>query len=140
METLSSSLELERVKGILRLYCRALSGTGLEILETNELVQRNIGWVDEDTASTDGSKIFLPPVIDHYPNKQDNFSWFKVVSTHQVGHLEFGSFLYDFDKPSELFDDRRSQLEEEVNAGKTAAAEEEGVEEVECCTEEDSKN
>ena len=28
LETLSSSLELERVKGILRLYCRALSGSG----------------------------------------------------------------------------------------------------------------
>ena len=34
LETLSSSLELERVKGILSLYCRALAGTGLEIFDT----------------------------------------------------------------------------------------------------------
>jgi len=74
LETLSSSLELDRVKGILRLYCRALAGTGLEIFDTQELVSRNIGWVDEDSASTDGTKIFLPPVVDHYPSKQDNFS------------------------------------------------------------------
>ncbi len=66
--------------------------------------------------------------MDYYPDKQDNFSWFKVVSTHQVGHLEFGSFLFDFTKPSGLFDDRRSPLEDEVNAGQKAAAEEEGVE------------
>ena len=116
LETLSSSLELDRVKGILRLYCRALSGAGVEIMNTHELVRRNIGWVDEDTASTDGSKVFLPPVVDHYSNKQDNFSWFKVVSTHQVSHLEFGSFEFQFDKPSTQFEDRRHGLEEEINA------------------------
>ena len=120
LETLSSSLELDRVKGILRLYCQALSGTGLEILETHELVRRNIGWVDEDSASTDGSKIFLPPVVDRYPNKQDNFSWFKVVSTHQVGHLEFGSFKYDFEKPPTQFEDRRHEMEQQMLQRKEA--------------------
>ena len=128
LETLSSSLELDRVKGIIRLYCSALSGSSIDVLDTQELVRKNIGWVDEDSAATDGTKVFLPTIVDHYSDKQDNFSWFKVVSTHQVGHLEFGSFLYDFDKPSKLFDDRRWQLEEEVNAGKTAAAAEEGFE------------
>jgi len=112
LETLSSSLELDRVKGILRLYCRALSGTPLEIFDTQELVQRNIGWVDEDTASTDGSRVFLPPVVDHYNNKQDNFSWFKVVSTHQVAHLEFGSFEYQFEEPATQFEDRRHEAEQ----------------------------
>jgi hypothetical protein len=120
LETLSSSLELERVKSILRLYCRALAGTGLEIFDTGELVQRNIGWVDEDSASTDGSKIFLPPVVDHYPNKQDNFAWFKVVSTHQVAHLEFGSFEYDFEKAATQFDDRRHEMEQLANERKEA--------------------
>ncbi len=116
LETLSSSLELERVKGILRLYCRALSGAGIEILNTHELVRRNIGWVDEDSASTDGSKVFLPPIVDHYSNKQDNFSWFKVVSTHQVSHLEFGSFEFEFDKPTTQFDDRRHDFETEIES------------------------
>ena len=128
LETLSSSLELDRVKGIIRLYCSALSGTSIDVLDTQELVRKNIGWVDEDSASTDGTKVFLPTIVDHYPDKQDNFSWFKVVSTHQVGHLEFGSFLFDFTKPSGLFDNRRFPREDEVNAGKQAAAEEEGVE------------
>ena len=112
LETLSSSLELDRVKGILRLYCRALSGIPLEIFDTQELVQRNIGWVDEDTASTDGSRVFLPPVVDHYTNKQDNFAWFKVVSTHQVAHLEFGSFEYRFEEPTTQFEDRRHEAEQ----------------------------
>ena len=114
LETLSSSLDLERVKGVIRLYCRALSGAPVEILNTNELVRKNIGWVDEDMASTDGTKVFLPSVVDQYTNKQDNFDWFKVVSTHQVGHLEFGSFEYDFEKPPSQFISRRFDLEKEV--------------------------
>ena len=120
LDTLSSSLDLERVKGIIKLYCSALSGSSIEVLDTQELVRKNIGWIDEDSASTDGTKVFLPPVVDHYPSKQDNFAWFKVVSTHQVGHLEFGSFSYDFQKPSSLFEDRRFQLEEEVLARRSA--------------------
>ena len=112
LETLSSSLELDRVKGIIRLYCRALSGAPVEVMNTQELVNKNIGWVDEDTASTDGSKVFLPPVVDHYNDKNENFAWFKVVATHQVGHLEFGSFEYDFQKPASQFEEqRRFELE-----------------------------
>ncbi|HIM38103.1 MAG TPA: hypothetical protein EYM38_08825, partial [Dehalococcoidia bacterium] len=116
LETLSSSLELDRVKGIIKLYCRALAGTPIEILTTKELVRKNIGWVDEDSASTDGTKVFLPPVVDHYTNKQDNFSWFKVVSTHQVAHLEFGSFEFEFDKPAAQFINRRAEMEIEAES------------------------
>ena len=114
LDTLSSSLELDRVKGIIRLYCRALSGSPVEVVTTKELVRKNIGWVDEDSASTDGTKVFLPPVVDHYTTKQDNFAWYKVVSTHQVAHLEFGSFEFEFDKPAAQFANRRFDLEKEV--------------------------
>ena len=114
LETLSSSLELDKVKGVVRLYCRALSGSPIEVLNTQELVRKNIGWVDEDSASTDGSKVFLPPVVDHYQDKNENFSWFKVVATHQVGHLEFGSFGFDFSRPAARFEEeRRFGLERE---------------------------
>ena len=118
LETLSSSLELERVKGVITLYCCALSGSGIEVLNTKELVRKGIGWVDEDSASTDGTKVFLPPLVDLYPNKNDNFSWFKVVSTHQVAHLEFGSFHFKFDTPATLFEDRRFVMEQEWAASR----------------------
>ncbi|MDP7512044.1 MAG: VWA domain-containing protein [Dehalococcoidia bacterium] len=131
LETLSSSLELERVKGIIRLYCRALSGSAVEIFNTHELVSKNIGWVDEDSASTDGTKVFLPPVVDHYADKQENFSWFKVVSTHQVGHLEFGSFLFDFDSPATQFTDRRFDLESGTKELPAAPGQAEGEAEAE---------
>ena len=111
LETLSSSLELDRVKGIMRLYCRALSGHPVEILSSKELVHKGIGWVSESQASTEGTKVFLAPVVDRYPSKEENFGWFKVVSTHQVAHLEFGSFDFVFHKPSSMFKDLRPTLE-----------------------------
>ena len=114
LETLSSSMELERVKGVMRLYCSALCGTPVEILSSKELVRKGIGWVSESSASTEGTKVFLPPVVDQYLNKEENFGWFKVVATHQVAHLEFGSFQFTFDTPSGLFQDMRPALESDV--------------------------
>ena len=127
LETLSSSLELERVKGVVKLYCSALSGSTIDVLDTQELVNKNIGWVDEDTASTDGTKVFLPPIVDHYPRKDENFSWFKVVATHQVGHLEFGSFNFVFEKSAACFDEqRRAELELSQNERQAALLREMG--------------
>lgn len=111
LETLSSSLELDRVKGVMRLYCRALSGAPVEILSSKDLVNKGIGWVSESQASTEGTKVFLPPIVDQYSSKDENFGWFKVVSTHQVAHLEFGSFDFLFDEPSRRFKDLRPSLE-----------------------------
>ena len=111
---LSSHLELVQVKDILQLYCRALSGIPIEVLDTQGLVQNNIGWVDEEAASTDGAKVFLPSVMARYADTQDNFAWFKVVATHQVAHVEFGSFAFNFATPSTVFTDRRFQREEDV--------------------------
>ena len=123
LETLSSSLELERVKGVMRLYCCALSGCPVEILSTKELVHKGIGWVSEAHASTEGTKVFLPPVVDRYSTKEDNFGWFKVVSTHQVSHLEFGSFSFVYDQPSGLFKDLRPSFEEDAVARAVAKLE-----------------
>ena len=116
LETLSSSLELDKVKGVMRLYCRALSGVPVEILSSKELAHKGIGWVSESQASTEGTKVFLPPVVDLYLSKEENFGWFKVVSTHQVAHLEFGSFNFVFEQPAPLFDDLRAGLEVDVVA------------------------
>ena len=114
LETLSSSLELDRVKGVMRLYCRALSGSPVEIMSSKDLVHKGIGWVDEGHASTEGTKVFLPPVVDRYHNKDENFGWFKVVSTHQVAHLEFGSFGFLFEESSNLFEDLRPKMGHDV--------------------------
>ncbi|MBM3926252.1 MAG: hypothetical protein FJ320_09785 [SAR202 cluster bacterium] len=116
LDSLSSSVELERVEGVLKLYCCALSGADMEVSETADLVHKGIGWVSENQATTEGTKVFLPPIVDLYPAKNENFSWYKVVSTHQVAHLEFGSFYFSFDHPAVLFKDTRQKRLERLNA------------------------
>ncbi|MBI4306683.1 MAG: hypothetical protein HY678_10235, partial [Chloroflexi bacterium] len=110
LDTLASGVELNRIKDVVRIYCRALSGEDIELSSTEQLVEKKIGWTDSQIATTEGTTIYLPPVVDRFPSKDENFAWYKVVSTHQVGHIEFGSFRFDFEKPSTVFEDLRPHL------------------------------
>ena len=111
LESLSSGVEFGRVKGVMEMYCRGLAGAGIKLAATEELVGKNIGWVSNESPSTEGSTVYVPSLVDRYQSKDENFSWYKVVSTHQVAHLEFGSFLFEFERPSGLFKDMRQELE-----------------------------
>lgn len=113
-------LELDPIKGVIQLYCSALAGTSIDVHDTVSLLGQSVGWVDEQMASTDGTKVFLPPVIDRYPAPHDNFAWYKVIATHQVAHVEFGSFQFAFERPCDLFTDRR--LHREPDAAAEAAS------------------
>ncbi len=116
LEALSSGVEFDRIKAIMEMYCRGLAGEEVKLASSPELVDRNIGWVSAESPTTEGSTVFVPDLVDRYHTKDENFSWFKVVSTHQVAHLEFGSFFFEFDSPSALFEDRRREVEEQKSA------------------------
>jgi hypothetical protein len=124
LDALSSSIELTRVRDVLRMYCRALAGRDVEVQASQQLVDKNIGWVEGDTPTTEGTTIFLPGVVNKHPSKTDNFSWFKVISTHQVCHIEFGSFDFDFDRPSTMFKDLRPKLPQGRKGSSTEALQE----------------
>ena len=111
LESLSSGVEFGRVKNVMEMYCRALAGAEIKLAATDELVDKNIGWVSNESPSTEGSTVYVPSLVDRYSSKEENFYWYKVVSTHQVAHLEFGSFLFEFERPSALFEDMRPTLE-----------------------------
>ncbi len=111
LEALSSSVELERIKDVIEMYCMALAGSDVKVSPSDELVEKSIGWVSAEAPATEGSTIFVPAQVDKYASKDANFGWFKVVSTHQVAHLEFGSFRFEFDRPSGHFDDLRPKLQ-----------------------------
>ena len=111
LEALSSGVEFELIKAIMEMYCRGLAGEEIKLAASPDLVDRNIGWVSSESPTTEGSTVFVPDTVDRYASKDDNFSWFKVVATHQVAHLEFGSFLFEFERSSALFEDRRFEVE-----------------------------
>ncbi len=110
LDALSSGIELSRVSDILRMYCRALAAREIDIQASQQLVDKHIGWVEGDAPTTEGTTIYLPAVVNRYTSKDQNFLWFKVISTHQTGHIEFGSFDFDYERPSTMFSDIRPLL------------------------------
>ncbi|MBM4404847.1 MAG: VWA domain-containing protein [Chloroflexi bacterium] len=124
VEALSSGVALDRVKELLMMYCRALAGESVDLMPTQDLKEKNIGWNSAERATTEGKNIFVPSFVERYPTKDENFNWFKVIVTHQVGHLEFGSFAFLFDKPSTVFlgKDQREVLSKETQKPKAAVS------------------
>ena len=118
LEQISSAVEYQTISNLIELYCRALAGEEISLADSRELVEKNIGWVAADSPTTEGSTVYLPEAIDRYSKKSDNFLWYKVVSTHQVGRMEFGSFRLNFNRPSDRFENARILLETKSTNGK----------------------
>jgi hypothetical protein len=106
----SSAVELAPIREMLRLYCRALSERAIDLQDLKQLVDKEIGWSKSNVATSDGAAIFLPAVIEHYEEWSDNYDFLKVALTQQAGHIEFGSFEFEFTRASTRFDDLRPKL------------------------------
>ena len=113
LDSLSSRVDLSRVSDILRMYCKALTGSEVAIHSSDVLTEKGIGWVETESPSTEGSAIFLPPWMEEFPRKEDNFSVYKVYSTHQAGHLEFDTFGFTFEREGRILPNLRRGLEKE---------------------------
>ena len=99
LASLSARVELANVNLLLRMYAKALSGESVAVQSAEALVERNIGWVTEASASSDGSAIYLPPFVATFEDQAANFQVYKVFTTHQTARMEFGSFRYEFAQP-----------------------------------------
>jgi nitric oxide reductase NorD protein len=108
----SPAVELAPIREMLRLYCHALTERKVDLQDLKELVEKNIGWSKNDVATSDGAAIFLPAVIERFDAQSDNFDFLKVMLTQQAGHIEFGSFGFQYERPSTRFEDLRPRLAE----------------------------
>ena len=122
IQELSATVSLEEVAPILQMYARGLTGGDMQLKPAPELTQRTIGWAVEDRASTDGTNIFLPSEVALFPDKPDNFGWFKVLCTHQTGHLEFHSFDFAFERDGAVFPTMRLRMETQRGPGDARVA------------------
>jgi hypothetical protein len=108
----SPAVELAPIRDMLRLYCHALTERSVDLQDLKLLVEKNIGWSKNDVATSDGAAIFLPSVIERFDARSDNYDFLKVMITQQAGHIEFGSFAFEFDRAATKFDDLRKKLDE----------------------------
>jgi len=112
INNLSSAIEFPQIKNIMNLYCRALAGSDISIESSELIASKGIGWVSKDRPTTEGNIVYLPSQTQHFLTKNENFEWLKVITTHQIGHLEFGSFEFIYGKPSTLFENMRPVFNE----------------------------
>ncbi len=122
LESLSSRVELSRVADVLRMYGKALTGFEVAVHSSEALAEKGIGWVETEAPSTEGTAIFLPPWIEEFRDKPQNFTVYKVYCTHQAGHLEFGTFDFAFDRAGEIFPGLRAAAEAQDAAAPPAVA------------------
>jgi len=111
LQSLSSRVELSQTGGVLRLYCKALSGADVAIQPASELADKGIGWVSEERPSTEGTTVYLPEFVDEHIEKEQNFAVYKVYATHQSAHLEFGSFWFQFERDGNVLPRKRHEVE-----------------------------
>ncbi len=111
LSRLSSAVELESVQDILRMYCRGLAGIDINIANNKDMGGKKIGGVYQNHAA-EAMTVYLPPEMNQFDSTDKNFGFFKVASTHQVAHIEFGSFDFNFETSSNRFQDVRLSREE----------------------------
>jgi hypothetical protein len=70
IDRISSSVELSRIKDLMKLYCTALSGEDVLVAGSKNITEKNIGWGESDLATSDGKTIYLPDVIKRYNKKR----------------------------------------------------------------------
>lgn len=110
LENLSARVELSKVGEIMRLYCKALTGRNLSLQNSATIAEKGIGWVDQERATTEGTTVFLPEVMERYHEKGENFAAMKVFATHQAARIEFGSFDFEYERPGAVFGNSRTTL------------------------------
>jgi len=115
LEQLSAGVELSQVREVLTGYCRALAGKDVAVLSASNLREKGIGRLLWEGTSTEGAAVLLPELVERYPTKDENFTWYKVATTHQAGHYECDTFAFSFEKKAYLFGDLLSQLTRPVN-------------------------
>lgn len=87
---------LQHVQGVLRLYASALAGKPLRVRPLTELPAAFRSGVRQ-FPTTDGEAIYLPTSVERFDARERNFQMFLVMTAHQAGYLEFGTFSFALD-------------------------------------------
>jgi nitric oxide reductase NorD protein len=106
----SPAVALAPIREVLRLYCQALSERSIDLQDLKQLIDKNIGWSKNDVATSNGVAIFLPGTIERFEARSENYDFLKVALTQQAGHIEFGSFEFEFARAATRFDDLRPKI------------------------------
>lgn len=112
IEEAASGVSLRSVARILKLFAEGLSGQSVTVRPLDE----SGAAPPQPLASSDGATIFLPARMRRSPSKDDNLRFYKVLTAHEAGHVEYGTYAL----PMARLDDLVSQAS--LRYGRIAAA------------------
>src|SRR5213594_2457830 len=89
IEEAASGVALRSMARVLKLFAEGLSGHAVTIRPLDE-------------SKGDGSTIALPARMRRYPSKEDNLRMYKVLTAHEAGHLEYGTYDLSLSRLADL--------------------------------------
>lgn len=89
IEEAASGVALRSVARMLKLFAEGLSGHPVTIRPLDE-------------SKGDESTIALPARMRRYPSKEDNLRMYKVLTAHEAGHLEYGTYNLQLSRLADL--------------------------------------
>ena len=100
LEEAASGVALRSVARMLKLFAEGLSGQPVTIRPLD--ASGGGEATPQVRASSDGAAIFLPARIRRYPSKEDNLRFYKVLTAHEAGHLEYGTYALPMARLADL--------------------------------------
>ena len=102
IEQAMSGMPLRRVARSLKLFAEGLCGTEIFIRSLPEPEGPSPKTARRPTVSPDGRIISLPGMLRHYPTQEENARLYTVMTAHEAGHLEFGTYHFQLDRLADL--------------------------------------
>lgn len=87
-----SAVPLRQIARSLKLFAQGLCGSEVQIQSLPTLVGGSANTLPRPTVGSDGRTIMLPAILQVYPTRERNVRLYTIMTAHEAGHLEFGTY------------------------------------------------
>jgi len=102
IEQAMSGVPLRHIARRLKLFAEGLCGTDIVIRSLPDSDGAQSAQLQRPTVSADGRSISLPAILRRYPTQEENVRLYTIMTAHEAGHLEFGTYRPRFDRLSDV--------------------------------------
>ena len=104
VEEAMSGVPLRQLARSLKLFAQGLCGAEVMIRSLPERSDDSGAEPARATVGPDGRTIALPPILRRYPTREENIRLYTVMTAHEAGHLEFGTYSLPLGRLADLIE------------------------------------
>jgi hypothetical protein len=109
IEQAMSGVPLREIARSLKLFAQGLCGTDVVIRAHPEQPDHAGKEPVRATVSADGRTIVLPAIARRYATKEENARLYHVMTAHEAGHLEFGTYRLSLERLADVIEAVRTR-------------------------------